>query len=250
MIFTTNALVIKEQTIGESDKLLTLLTEEEGVIRAFASRAKNFKDKKSSATSLLCYSRMGIYKGKDKYIIESASVIDVFFDLRKDINALSLSQYFCEICAILIPEACESKEYLKIALNSISLISKQKKDLLQIKAITELRLLSASGYMPNLVACSFCSCYENDAWFFFGNKGEIICEKCAKDSLGGIKINQTVLTAMRYIIYSEFKKIYSFNIPEKDILSLCFVAESYLVKVLGKVPMTLDFFKTICDKKY
>ena len=53
--FTTQALVIKEMKIGESDRLVTLFSRDYGVLKAFASGAKNIKSKKASATSLLTY---------------------------------------------------------------------------------------------------------------------------------------------------------------------------------------------------
>ena len=37
----TEGLVIRESSVGESDRLVTLLTREEGVVRAFARKAKN-----------------------------------------------------------------------------------------------------------------------------------------------------------------------------------------------------------------
>ena len=39
--FTTEALVVKEMKIGESDRLVTLFSREYGIIKAFASGAKN-----------------------------------------------------------------------------------------------------------------------------------------------------------------------------------------------------------------
>ena len=50
----TQGLIIREQAIGESDRLVTVLTRDQGVVRAFARRAKNYKDSKNSGTGLLC----------------------------------------------------------------------------------------------------------------------------------------------------------------------------------------------------
>ena len=93
----TQGLIIREQTVGESDRLVTVLTRDAGVVRAFARRAKNLKDSKSAATQLLCYSRLSIFKGREKYMIDDAEPMEVFFGLRRDIAALSLAQYFCEL---------------------------------------------------------------------------------------------------------------------------------------------------------
>lgn len=43
MKFRTEGLIIKEQNIGEQDKLVFALTKSNGVIRAFVKGAKNIK---------------------------------------------------------------------------------------------------------------------------------------------------------------------------------------------------------------
>jgi len=45
-------LIIREQNIGEQDKLLHVLTKSHGVVKAFARGAKNLKNGKSAATAL------------------------------------------------------------------------------------------------------------------------------------------------------------------------------------------------------
>ena len=80
----TRGLILREMTLGESDRLVTVLTEDMGVIRAFARRAKNLSDSKNAATSLLCYSRLDLYQGRERNIINSAVPIEAFFGLRSD----------------------------------------------------------------------------------------------------------------------------------------------------------------------
>lgn len=46
MKFRTEGLIIKEQNIGEQDKLVFALTKSNGVIRAFVKGAKNIKNGK------------------------------------------------------------------------------------------------------------------------------------------------------------------------------------------------------------
>ena len=41
----TDGLIIKEQSIGESDRLVTVLTREEGLLRAFVRKAKTLKSR-------------------------------------------------------------------------------------------------------------------------------------------------------------------------------------------------------------
>ena len=95
MRLTTEALIIRENNnIGEADRFVTALTKDLGVVRASARGARNLKNRNASATQLLSYSRLSLYKGREKYIIDDAEPLQVFFDLRSDLEKLALAQYF------------------------------------------------------------------------------------------------------------------------------------------------------------
>ena len=44
----TDGLILKEQNIGEKDKLVTVLTRHNGLVRAFVRGAKSVKNRKNS----------------------------------------------------------------------------------------------------------------------------------------------------------------------------------------------------------
>lgn len=244
MRFTTQGLVIREKSIGESDRLVTLLTRDQGVIRAFAAGAKNIKSKKGAATGLLSYSSFTILKKNDTYKIYEANPIRVFFGAGSDVVKLSLSQYFCELCSVLVPQDTNSEEYLRLILNSLHfLVSEERKSEI-VKSITELRLASISGYAPNLIACENCGKFEDDIMYFCFSDGKIICRECKKNEYG-IPINRTILSAMRHIVYSEFKNLYSFDIPDNDAKILSSVTEKYITTQTEHHYSTLDFYNTI-----
>jgi hypothetical protein len=78
MRMNTDALVLKVTDTGESDRLVTLLTAEYGVIRAFANRAKKINSKMHGATQTLCYGEFSVYRSRDSYIIDDAVAKEVF----------------------------------------------------------------------------------------------------------------------------------------------------------------------------
>lgn len=244
----TQGLIIKEQTIGESDRLVTVLTKDAGVLRAFARRAKNLKDSKSAATQLLCYSRLSVFQGREKYIIDDAEPIEVFFGLRRDIGALSLAQYFCELAYLLVPEDTDSEEYLRLVLNSLHFLSKGTRPERMLRSVTELRMLSVAGYMPDLVACSDCAAYESEVMYFLPQSGIIRCKDCFEPGREPyIPLPPGVLTAMRHIIYADFEKLYAFSLPQEALKILNTATESYVVRTLHTMPKTLEFYKSFTD---
>ncbi len=249
MQIKTEGLIIREQTVGESDRLVTALTRDEGMVRAFARRAKNLKDSKNSATGLLCYSRLNLYKGRDKYIINDAAPIEVFFGLREDILRLALAQYFCGLAAEVVPEAVESGDYLRLVLNALHFLSVGTRPPQLLKPIVELRMLSLAGYMPDLVCCAACGKYEDDRMYFKVNRGTVYCQDCYRNNGDPCAaLSKAALTAMRHIIYSDFEKIFSFSVSPGAQRELSAAAEAYTVGVLQKRLKTLDFYNSLLQE--
>lgn len=240
----TKGLILREQNIGEQDKLVTVLTADLGVIKAFVRGAKNIKSKKQSATGLLCYSKLSLYNGKDSYIIDEAECIEVFFGLRNDIEKLALAQYFAELAYELAPQETDANEYLRVVLNSLYMISTSKKPDLQIKAITELRLLSLSGYMPNLVACERCGEFETPTMYFDMEHGLLYCENCASPDIP-LALDLKVVTAMRHIVFSQLEKLYQFKMTDLGLQDLAYVTEAYLKVKTERKYKTLDFYNSL-----
>ena len=154
--FTTEALVIKEMNVGESDRLVTLFTRDLGIIKAFASGAKNIKSKKGAATALLTYSSFTILDKKGTYRIYEATPIAQFFSLGSDIETLTLSQYFCELALHMAPTEAPATEHLRLLLNALHYLSEGSRDPMLIKAVVEGRLLCLEGYTPDLTGCHRC----------------------------------------------------------------------------------------------
>ncbi len=242
--FTVEGLVIKEMDVGESDRLVTLFTRENGIIKAFASGAKNIKSKKGTATSLLTYSSFTILNKKGTLRIYEATPEASFFTMGTDIEILTLSQYFCELALLFGEDNNPNEELLRLILNSLHFLTKEKRYPPLIKAITELRIASLCGYMPNLIACKNCGKFEDNIIYFTLSDGSLFCSEC-KPQNENIIINKTVLSALRHIVFSEFKNLYSFEIPEKDADLLSLVTEKYITLQTDFNFSALQFYNSI-----
>lgn len=246
MKLSTDGLIIGEQNIGEQDRLVTVLTQKRGVIRAFVKNCRSLKSAKGSSTRLLCYSRLTLYVNRDTYIVDEAVCQEMFISLRTDITAMSLAQYFCELFGYLAPKETGADEYLKLILNALYLLSRKKRPDGIIKTATELRLMCFCGYMPDLVCCSNCKCYESKRMFFLPKSGKLLCGDCIEQSDEySIEVGMGVTTAMRFCIYAEFSKMFNFKLsPEgTELLERC--CEEYIAFITEHNFKTLEFYKTI-----
>ena len=239
MKLTTDALIIRENNaVGESDRFVTALTRDHGVIRASVRGARQIKNRNGSATQLLCYSRLSLYKGRDKYIVDDAEPLQVFFEVRGQLEKLSLAQYFCELAGVLAPAEEEAEEELRLLLNALHYLAAGTRPLPLIKAVTELRLLCRAGYMPAIGPCAECGA---EGVKFSPLRGVTYCAEHG-EGRDTIHLTPGVLAALRHVVYAPFEKCFAFSLPEADTALLGEVAERFLLAQLNRGFNTLDFY--------
>lgn len=245
MTKTTDGLIIRENNnVGESDRFVTVLTRDFGVIDASVRGARRLKNHNGPATQLLCYSRLSLYRGREKYIVDNAEPLQVFFDVRGQLNKLALAQYFCELSRVLAPAEEPAEEQLRLLLNALHYLSKDSRPLPLIKAVVELRLLCAAGYTPNLVSCIGCGGEEGA--FFSPVQGILLCASC-----GGVQtalpISRGVLAAMRHVVYAPFEKCFAFTLSQEELRELATLSERFLLAQVDRSFNTLEFYHTLED---
>lgn len=244
MKIDAHGLVVSEKRVGEEDRLVTVLTNEMGVLRAFVRQSKRAGGGRLSATRLFTYSRLSIFEGRKSYIIDDAQPIEVFFDLREDIGRLSLAQYFCELAVALAPQGTEAGDFLRLMLNAMYFLGKGSRPNAVLKAIVEMRMMSLAGYQPDLVCCAECGCYEAETMYFLPRSGKIICGACyhPQKMEPAFLLHRGAMTALRHTVYAEFEKLFSFRVSPDAEHELTMASEHYVIETLQRGFQTLDFY--------
>ena len=243
MKINTDGLILKRGAVGESDRLVTLLTRDLGVIRAFVHGGNKVKGKSASATDALCYSSFTVSKSKDTYSISEITPIEVFFDLRGDIEKLSLAQYFCEVAGALVVENEPAEEPLRLILNALYLLMKDLRPAAQIKAVFELRMMTLAGFMPDLTACALCGEEPQGSVLFRPTEGTVACDACTSE--GGVPLSAGVLAAMRHIVSAPLERLFSFEMDPAGLKALGAVAEEYLITHSERRFTALTFYHSL-----
>ena len=244
----TDALVLRERKLDEQDRLLTLLSAEQGIITAYAKGAGRMKGSMAGATELLCYSHFVLFQNRDRCFADRAEANTLFFGIRGNLEKLTLATYFAQLCCELIPENEPAAEELRLMLNTLYYLEQGKLPPLQLKAILELRLLTLTGYMPDLIACRKCGGLPEDGAVLFDPMGgSICCPACApQGAVGLIPLPPGVFAAMRHIIYCDFEKLFGFKLGEENLPLLADAVERYLLCQVERILPALNFYKTIC----
>lgn len=246
MKFFSNGLILKKQKYKEKDRIVTVLTGGNGILHAFVRGAEDIKSQKCASTDILCYSRLTLSEGKESYYINEAKAIEQFPGLRNDVEKVALAQYFSELCYNLCPKETHAEDYLKLMLNSLYLLSNNKKHPLLIKACFEMKMMTLSGYMPDLIMCKECGNYESKFMTFIPETGQILCDQCTNElSVKGVILSKAAMTALRHIVLSDPEKLFKFDLTEEPLKELNKATELYIQYMTDRKYKTLDFYKDL-----
>lgn len=241
---TTAGLVLRATKTGEADRALLLLTPD-GLVSAMAKGALRMRSKLFSGTGLFCYSEFVLFEGKTMHVVDAAAVKRVFWGLREDVERMALAMYCAELAATLSPTGGEADAQLRLLLNCLYFLSEGKRPPRVLKAVYELRAMTLAGFMPDLVACADCVKYEGGAFCFDALHGRLFCAECAAKRELACNLDAASLAAMRYIVFSEDAKLFSFSASEQTALRLGAVAERWTLVCVNRPLRALEFLHTV-----
>ena len=186
-----------------------------------------------AGTQFLCFGDYMLYKGGENYSMNSCETIELFYNIRTDLDKLKYAVYITKIINDVTTENQNNYKILQLYLNTLYVISNTDKDLEFVTSIFRLRLLSIIGYRPEIEECKTCKEKENLTKFSIRDNG-FKCTACGKQDKGAIDMSETTKDAIRYIILSDAKKIYSFQVPKESIEELKIISKLYLTEKLEK----------------
>ncbi len=242
---TIEGIVLKERSFGEQDKFIDVLTKDRGVIELPVKGARKINGRMSASTQLFAYSRFCFEQKKNRLYINSVEPIHIFYGLRDSLSAISLASYFADIVRSCIPELTESENIARLFLNTLHYLENNLRSEKLLKSIFELRLMSETGFMPDVLGCRICGDFEPQVIYFSVPEGGFICGNCCNSADYGVKLEYPVLQAVRHIVLADFDRLFNFRVSDKTLDRLAFFAEKYIIAHLEKNFNTLDFYKSL-----
>ncbi len=225
-IIKTKGLIISESKMGDFDKMVTILTPS-GKIGCAAKGARRPKSLLMAGTQFFCFGEYLIFKGNNSYNINSCDTIEIFYNLRTDLDKLNYAVQLCKIVDSVTDENQNTYRILQLLLNTLYVISETDKNLDLVASVFRIRLLCLLGFMPKVKKCVNCDSEENIAYFSIADNG-FKCANCGKVDKSAISMSATTVDAIRYIISSPAKKIFSFDLPEGSIKEISLISKIYL----------------------
>ena len=165
--------------------MIVLFTKQYGKIRAGTSVNEKSRSKAALALRPFTYADYDIFRGREAYSINSASVRRSFYSIGEDIDRFVAASAFIEYLDKVLGEEQPMPKLFDLSLEFLGSVTKSKSSsgtLLLAFIVKSLRLL---GVAPELSCCTGCGrsleAFEGEAGRAFSvTGGGVICPDCAE----------------------------------------------------------------------
>lgn len=244
-LYKTEGIVIRNREIGESDRIVTVLTKDRGKVNAVAKGARKTKSKLASGSQLLNHNLFLMYEGKGLDIISQIETKDSFIDLKKELQKLGSALYLAELFGETVEEGQKSSQVFYLLLTALHLLMDSNKPELVTRTM-EMRLLSVIGYHPELERCAACgeSLKSGTPIYFSLREGGIICGNCSL-AHGSIEVNRGALETLKNLQNWDLRKLDRLYIPPALMEKIEALLEKFLLYYLEKKLKSKEFLRNI-----
>lgn len=181
------AVVLRTVDFGESDRVVTLLTEERGRLGAFARGARASRKRFGGALEPFTLLEASLtFRGSgDLPVLENVTVRRAFGAIREDLARIACASYACELARELLHDGEAHRELFALLVDYLSRLEGGPARPTVLRAF-ELGALAAVGLMPRLDACARCgrppAPLPGGAIRFDVAFGGLLCGDCARFS--------------------------------------------------------------------
>lgn len=204
-----------------------------GKISCVAKGARRPKSALLAGTQMFCFGEYLVFKGSQTYHINSVEPIEVFYNLRIDLDKLKYAVHINKIVQDVTHENQNCYKILQLLLNTLYIISETDKNLDMVLGVFKLRLLCILGFTPQITECVNDKEKENLSYFSIKDNG-LKCKICGKQDTSTIEISESTLNAIKYTVIAPPKKLYAFNLKEEALQEFKLVTKLYFNEKLEK----------------
>lgn len=204
--FRASAVVLRHADWGEADRLLTLYTREQGMVRAIAKGARKVTSRKAGHLQPFTHITVQLAKGRDLLIVTQVETINAFLPLHDDLLKTSHAAYVVELLLrFSYEDEGANPAIFRLLVETLGRIEAEEDAWLAVRYY-EMRLLDAVGFRPQLFECANCSreIRAEDQFFSF-TAGGVICPRCGEGLRNLSKISLEALKYLRHFQRSSYR---------------------------------------------
>ena len=186
-----------------------------------------------AGTQFLCFGEYILFKGQEHYSINSCDTIEMFYNIRTDLDKFKYAVHITKIIQDVTNENENSYKVLQLFLNTLYIICEGERDKDFVLNIFKMKLLCILGFKPRIEECTNCK-RKNELTHFSIKDNGIKCSSCSTQDKGSIKISTSTLTALKFITSVSTKNVFNFNLKGESLKEFNLLVKIFFNEKLEK----------------
>lgn len=153
-LYRDEGVVLRTYKLGESDRIVSLLTRRHGKVRAVAKGVRKTKSRFGARLEPPTHVQLLLYEGRDLDIVTQAETIDHFRTIRDDLDRLTRAVSMLEAADQLGLEGEPNEPLFQMLLGALRALANHSGPL--VVAGFYLKVLALEGFRPMVEACIEC----------------------------------------------------------------------------------------------
>lgn len=242
------AIILRARPFGESDKIITFLTESHGKITGIAKGA--LRSRKRFANSLEPFSLVNLTFQERPHsslaFVAGSELIHSPHALLGDLDRVAQASYLVEISEGLIAEReenCAVFYHLKAGLDHLERAGAS----LRFLTAFELKLLRLTGYQPGLELCKKCqkSWRENSlSWYLSSLDGGIVCDDCSRGCRDLLPLDRTAVQILTSLQAEDDSLPSQMSLPVKVVADMRAAVQRFVELHVGREIKSASFLQS------
>lgn len=241
----TEAIIIKRRDHGEADRLLTLYTRDFGKLQALAKGARKPQSRKTGHVELFMRTHFLIAHGRTFDVITQAELVEPYAALREDLVRTTYAAYLTELLDKFTPPDDKNVSLYELLSRALGWLS-ESDNLLLAARYYELRLLSLTGFQPQLFQCvaSGEAIVEEDQ-YFSAELGGLLRPAARTADRHARPISSAAVKVMRYLQTRDWSAVEALQLRRSLHTELEAILHYYIAYLLERNLKSVDFLRRL-----
>ncbi len=239
MLQRTEGIVLRTSTFGEADLIVTYLTSDHGIVRAFAKSPRKIKSRFGSSLEPLTCSRISLWGKEDAALprLTQSDIIHSFDAVRSSLQCFLRASEVIELILHLLPERDASRNAYRLLLALLRSLESECGSQLFI-LYYKIRLLKIAGYLPKIDGCGRCG---SAGASFYLSHGTVLCERCSAGSGGAFLLSYGAISLFMNLLEWTSSKLDRIRPSDRQLHELSRLIDDHVRHVTEREPRTRAF---------
>jgi DNA repair protein RecO (recombination protein O) len=203
-LYREQGIVLRTYKLGETDRIVNLLTQGRGKVRAVAKGVRRPGSKFGGRLEPFSHVDLQLYEGRNLDIINQAELITPFTAVREDFALSACGSAMVEAADRVAQEDERSNGLVLLLLDGLRALATHPEHPSAVLDAYLLRLASVAGYHPYLDACANCG-NPGEHRVFHLAAGGLLCGVCAPS--GSHTFDPRVIDQLRSLAAGDLRQL-------------------------------------------